>query len=649
MSRKIPQKEVNAYWRWRNNGYSIANSALKSGISYSTANRMEAQRKAKALIDVEAPKRQESQNRAVSRFYEAEEESTLRGPIPHNELCAEAKRALEDFAYFRLRYFGRVHTPWQEQAAYILLGLLDSEDREFVVLNEPPGSGKTTLIHDFICWLICRNRAVRILLGSATAALAQNMLMRVRRSLERVHPVLADEHAKVRGYAHDAESTMSRDFGRMRPEVRELWTREAFIVMQPAENGSIEDKEPTLSAYGVDSGFIGGRFNLSIWDDLVDSRRTRSQEAKEQLEEWYTDFAETRLEPSGLHVLVGQRLAADDLYRYALDMNQPDLEDEDDYDVAVAEEALDESGDRSNKKYKHVKFKAHYEELCQGKETHKKGAPAYPDGCLLDPRRLPWRDLAAVQANRHKNFRVVYQQEDIALDQVLVQKDWVNGTADFVGCLDKDRENWEIPANMLARDCIIVATADPSPTQYWSVQCWLYHEPSKYRLLIDHWRGKMDAPDFLSYDELGKGAYEGLMEEWQVKSERLGYPISTWIIERNAAQRYLLQYPHVRNWRVLHGVDVRGHNTDANKADEEFGISCLAQHYRLGRVRLPWKGEAKLTSLKLVDEVTRYPHGRTADCVMAQWFFEWNLPELSIPADTFTPADIPAWVMASSF
>ena len=101
--------------------------------------------------------------------------------------------------------------------------------------------------------------------------------------------------------------------------------------------------------------------------------------------------------------------------------------------------------------------------------------------------------------------------------------------------------------------------------------------------------------------------------------------------------------------KVLHGVDVRGHNTDANKADEEFGISCLAQHYRLGRVRLPWKGEAKLTSLKLVDEVTRYPHGRTADCVMAQWFFEWNLPELSIPADTFTPADIPAWVMASSF
>ena len=47
--------------------------------------------------------------------------------------------ALEDFAFFRRRYFGRKSTPWQERAAYELLRISETEDREFVVMNEPPG------------------------------------------------------------------------------------------------------------------------------------------------------------------------------------------------------------------------------------------------------------------------------------------------------------------------------------------------------------------------------------------------------------------------------------------------------------------------------------------------------------------------------
>ena len=34
---------------------------------------------------------------------------------------------------------------------------------------------------------------------------------------------------------------------------------------------------------------------------------------------------------------------------------------------------------------------------------------------------------------------------------------------------------------------------------------------------------------------------------------------------------------------------------------------------------------------KLIDELTTYPHGRTDDCVMADWFQEWNLPKIYSP------------------
>ena len=38
--------------------------------------------------------------------------------IPIDRLCPEAQRALEDFDYFRIRYLGRVPSPWQVDAAY---------------------------------------------------------------------------------------------------------------------------------------------------------------------------------------------------------------------------------------------------------------------------------------------------------------------------------------------------------------------------------------------------------------------------------------------------------------------------------------------------------------------------------------------------
>ena len=60
-------------------------------------------------------------------------------------LSVEALRALDDFGVFRRRFFGRLTVPWQERAAYEVLRLLESPERSFVVMNEPPGSGKSTL------------------------------------------------------------------------------------------------------------------------------------------------------------------------------------------------------------------------------------------------------------------------------------------------------------------------------------------------------------------------------------------------------------------------------------------------------------------------------------------------------------------------
>jgi len=621
------------YFEARAAGFSIAESARKAKFSEATAYRVE-----KAAQNLRAD---EGIDSSAANYRELKAEAKLDGPKPYDRLSAEAQRSLEDFAYFRRRYFGRIATPWQEEAGIELVKLLESDQKEYVVMNMPPGSGKTTLLHDMTCWIICRNRSVRLLTGSATMSLAKRNLMRVRRSLERTIPELADDTLKTRGQAVDAESTLAIDFGRFKPLEKELWTNEAFIVMQPEENGAISEKEPTLSAYGMDSGFIGGRFDGCFWDDLVDPRKVRSAEQREAMEDWYQDVAETRLEPAGMLALIGQRLAPDDLYRFALDMTQP-LEDEDTLDELTDDEIANL---RRDKKYKHLLYRAHYEEKC-APDSHKRNAEAYPKGCLLDPRRLPWREISNLMSNRGERFAVVYQQEDIALDETLVRNEWVYGHGTSPGCIDKERDRWEIPPGINPADCMVVATADPSPTNYWSIQCWLYHPESQQRFLLDLIRKKMEAPEFLEFN-YNLGEFTGVMEEWQRLSTSLGFPIQTWVIEQNAAQRFMLQYDHFKRWRQLNGVEVIPHNTNTNKSDANYGVTTISQHWRFGRVRLMGKGEGKTRSMHLIDEVTKYPHGRTDDCVMAEWFFEWNIPNLYQPKTRQVQAWRPKWVRST--
>ena len=331
----------------------------------------------------------------------------------------------------------------------------------------------------------------------------------------------------------------------------------------------------------MDTGFIGGRYDFVIWDDLVDPRKLRSIEQKELLEQNWTDVAETRLEPRGLLVLQGQRLSSDDLYRYALDMKGYDPDDaEDDPDAPHVTE-----GERAGFKYHHIKFKAHYEDRCTP-ENHKRVAPSYPEGCLLSSWRLPWKDLHEKIVNSAERFEVVYQQEDTAESEVLVPKNWIYGDATHYGCLDETRGMMERPA--VAGELVSIVTVDPSPTQYWGIEHWLYHPASETRYLFNLDNKKMDGTDLLEFN-YANGTFYGLMEDYQQISRDKGVPITHWIVENNAAQRFLLQTDVFRRWAAINSVQIVPHTTSTNKADADYGVWTIRHHYEFSRVRLPYK------------------------------------------------------------
>lgn len=567
-------------------------------------------------------------NNSGQAWIAAGKEVATPGPRQFDDLPDLAKEALADRTGYLWckRYWGIELSTWQQIGWEIMEDLYDSVDREFLAENAPPGLGKSTKLVAFASKQIAKNRAIRVLFISRAQSLAERNTLRLRRALERTAPAVG------------AAATLSGDFGRFKPATSgDVWRRNEFVVEQ-LDGSPVEEKEPTVSAFGFDSEWLGNRLELVLGDDLDSTRSMRNVETVITNRQVFDDELEPRLEAGGLFMIAQQRLGPFDFSAHALSKR-----------VVLDDDGINENPD-AIPQYTHLTFKAHYEDRCKGVDTHRTGSPSYPDGCLLDIRRLTWRDVQKAQ-NNSRRFSVVYQQADFDETEALVPRIWVDGGrgedgSDFPGCWDTGRSVAQIPQG-LASPNLSVVTCDPSPTKFWSIQWWLVNQPTEQRFLLDLVRQAMDAPDFLDFN-LNDGVYTGLLEEWWQRSKDVGAPFTTLIVEANAAQRFMLQYDMFRKWAGLRGVQVIPHQTHRNKADPDYGVQSIAPHYRFGRIRLPGKqgaGEsARIASMKLVDEVTRWPNAATDDCVMAQWFLEWNLTRIQRRPRADTVQSRPSWV-----
>lgn len=605
-----------------------------------------------AGISVNTVKRLHANPRESSgwEFYKQYLHDNIGDVTPKNKLDAHPRRAHDDFEFFRRRYFGHVSLPWHVDAAERIIELLETPRKEFMVVNCPPGSGKSTLLtHDVLLWCLVRNRALRCMIGTGAETPGADYMRKLKASLERVIPVEADPNDIALGLAVNAAATLTGEFGRFRPEGKDYWSADRLVV---AQRGGVaaHQKEASVAVYGRGSTFLGGRFNLVVWDDVVTDATCRTPDQQEKEAKWWRSYAETRLEPGGLLVLMGQRMGAYDLYRHALDLR----------DIAATLDLDPTTVDMEKipRKYHHVVFKAHYDEKCTGggttTEDHEPGtARPWPQGCLLDPIRLTYRDLMAAKLNDPRNYACVYQQEDTDPTTVLVDPMWINGGTDIngvnhPGCWDIDRQMGQWPQD-LSGDCYTVATADPSMSNYWGLQLWVYQVQTGFQHLIDLHRKRMRAPDLLEWNQ-ARGVFTGVLEDWWAMSKDAGKPLTHVIVETNAAQRFLLQYDHATRWSRTRGVDLISHHTGAhNKADPKLGVGALAPEYRHGRVRLPGHPLTRNQILPLYAEVTRYPDSATTDQVMAHWFLMWNSSShFAAKMDEPYSFSRPSWVRASA-
>lgn len=549
-------------------------------------------------------------------------------PLFGHELSLHARQALEDFEYFRWRYLGRRSRPWQVLAAEEVIARYRSPQTELGVINCPPGAGKSTLFtSDIPLWLICNDRTIRMLLGHNIGRIASQYAYRIRRSLERVRPLPLPEDRSKR-----CEGVLAIDFGRFKPSYQDVWRKDEFTVMVTADEDSmdesaLEEKEPTVQAFGMGAEFLGTRVNCAFWDDLVTGDVLKTEHRIEDQRRWWADEGETRIEPGGLGLIVGQRMGQDDLMRFCLDQRKEDSDEP---------------------KYFHVVFPAHDDDNCHGEEFHGTDAPAQPEGCLLDPVRLPWRGpngLLTHKANDPSKYEIQYQQRDVAASDVLVQKVWIDGGTDadgehFLGCWDNHRSLCEWPRG-LTKPYYSVVTADPSAANMWAVAWWLLHPASGQRFLLDLFNGQMQGSDLLDWNPNDLVHY-GLLEEWAERAVQLKLPIGHVIVEANACQRWLMQFEHFKTWQRRRRVRVWPHTTGVNKLDPDLGLKSLQAPFKFGNIRLPGRNDgSRATVMPLYNEATKYepakPKARRTDCLMTTWFMEFHYDRICRADDEDKP------------
>jgi len=538
-------------------------------------------------------------------------------PFEWEKLSDTAKEMLKDFNCFSELALCRHPAAWRLEAAQRSVEYLkNKEERDFVVANVFPGSGKSTLwTLDIPLWLVCGGgtldpsygRALRFMLGHESKIVSTHYVLRVRRLLELTRPYYDKEQQRR------AEVCLAREFGRFKPDTQHgeesIWRSDQFLVAQLTDI-DLYEKEPTFQAASRESGFLGERVDYSVWDDLVTSKSMKTPETADAIAKWFEDEAETRVEPGGVLWLVGQRLGPLDLFRNRLD-----------------KQWVDDDG-QPHQKYHHIVFPAHNESTCDG--THRQW-DLREEGCLLDDYRMPWKEL--VKLRLEPNYRVVYQQEDTDPSTALVLPVWIDGGLgaygeESPGCYDRDRAFYEHPKNVVGVNYVDV---DVAASGWWAIEWWFVEPRTQMNYLIYGARKKMGANDLLDWNN-SEQAHVGLMEDLQKASVLAGQAIRVWVIEANACQKHLFQYEHFHRWKRKWGyVEVIAHQTQKNKLDPILGIEArIPMAYRIGRKRLPRKpGTDSLNYIKhKVHELTTYPNCKTTDTVMADWFGEANLDEI---------------------
>ena len=514
----------------------------------------------------------------------------------------EGNGVVPDFPTFSEKYLGQRLFTHQLQWYDLLEGRkprdlhptqrYEAGDRNFVVVNTPPGFSKsTTITQNYVTWNIIKNPAVRILVVSKTQGMAKKFLHAIQQRLtSQRYADLIRAFAPPEGFDGPGSK----------------W-RADQIYVSGIDSG---EKDPTVEAVGIGGHIYGARADLIILDDCVTLDNVGAVE--DQID-WIQQEVMSRVDTHGRMIVVGTRVAAVDLYTELLNPKRyPDEKSAWTYLSQPAVLEFDEDP-------------AKWVTLWPKTNMPRPGdSESQPDADGLYP-KFTGLDLVKIRSRiQPRTWAMVYMQQQVDEEAVFPAKD-VQGCVDGVrypGALHRSTEGGTVGTMDKGSDWYIIAGLDPATiTGHTACTVYAYNRRTQKRRVVDVSNKRM-TPDALIT---------------MMKDFTLRYEVDEWRVEKNAFQAFLTQSKEITQFMASRGVLLREHHTGRNKHDPGFGVAAMAMLFRgwqdgNNMIELPRKEGEGVKALieQLIVWAPDAPKTQKTDTVMSLWFAELRARELVV-------------------
>ena len=451
-----------------------------------------------------------------------------------------------------------------------------------LLVNVPPEHAKSTVITvNYSTYRIALNPNIRIIVVSKTLVKAREFVYAIKQRLS--HPrwlKLQTAYGPEGGWKQDADT----------------WRTDTVYLGGDARNSS--EKDPTLQALGMGGQIYGARADLIILDDCI---TTANAHEWEQQINWLQKEVITRLGKNGKLLVVGTRIAANDLYK---ELRNP----------------KHWSGGQTPFTYMGMPAVLEYAPEPKDWVTLWKESDVPWDGDDDTPQEngfYPKWDGQALFRRRSEvtpsTWALVYQQEDIQEDSIfppaLVQS-CMNGRRK-IGTLKPGAvghpehvEGYTVigfdPAMGTGHAAFVVAHYSKIEKKIYILDCINMADPTPQKI---------------------RAAIEDLTIKYSPQEFR---------VEINAHQKAYSLDEDLRQWLSMHGVKLDSHFTGKNKWDTSFGVASMSTLFGTMRndkfednnvIELPSSEGSEGIKALVQQLITWKPNTRgKTDCVMAMWF-----------------------------
>jgi hypothetical protein len=450
-----------------------------------------------------------------------------------------------------------------------------------LLINVPPEHAKSTVITvNYPTYRIALNPNIRIIVVSKTITKAREFVYAIKQRLS--HPrwlKLQTAYGPEGGWKQDADT----------------WRTDTVYLGGDARNSS--EKDPTIQALGMGGQIYGARADLIILDDCI---TTANAHEWDQQINWLQKEVITRLGKNGKLLVVGTRIAANDLYK---ELRNP----------------KHWSGGKTPFTYMGMPAVLEYSEKPEDWVTLWKESDVPWDGDDDTPQKngfYPKWDGSALNRRRSEvtpsTWALVYQQEDIMEDSIFPPA-LVQGATNGMrkrGPLKTGAaghpsqvEGYTIigfdPA-MTGNSAFVVTTYNRADGKIYVLDCINMEDPTPQKI---------------------RATIEELVQRYHPQEFR---------VEINAHQKAYALDDELRNWLAQYGVRLDAHFTGKNKWDTSFGVASMSnlfgterdgKHQRNNIIELPSSEGSEGLKALTQQLLTWKPETRgKTDTVMALWF-----------------------------